>query len=52
MPINFDAMRDSQKDLAYHVKQYYSMLTDQGFTPEQAILLVVAWQNAILGVGR
>jgi hypothetical protein len=52
MPINFDAMRDSQKDLAYHVKQYYSMLKGHGFTSEEAILLVVAWQNAVLGVGK
>lgn len=46
--INFERMAEAQKDLAYHTKQYFDILVQNGFKEEHAIMLVVAWQNSML----
>jgi hypothetical protein len=50
----FDAtekMQSALKDMAIMAMHYYKELKHQGFTDEQAFLLVVEWQKAIMGVG-
>jgi hypothetical protein len=47
--MNFEKMAEMQKDLAYHVRNYYEILLANGFTKEEALVLSVAWQDAITG---
>lgn len=47
--IDFERMGEMQKDLAYHVRNYYDTLLKNGFEPEQALLLTIAWQDAMTG---
>ena len=46
-----EKMESALKDLAIMAMKYYNELKRQGFTDEQAFMLVVEWQKAIMGVG-
>jgi hypothetical protein len=47
--MNFERMAELQKDLAFHVRNYFDLLKQNGFTDEQALVLTAAWQDAMTG---
>lgn len=47
--MDFERMAEMQKDLAYHVRNYYETLLVNGFTKEEALALSIAWQDAMTG---
>lgn len=44
-----DQARETLGELALTVRRYYQELVEQGFTKDQALTIVVAWQATILG---
>lgn len=47
-----DQLQAMLRDLAPVVRSYYEKLLEQGFTPEEALTITIAFQNALFRVGE
>lgn len=44
-----DQLTKGMADFAKTLRSYYVSLVDEGFTPSEALMLVVEWQKATIG---